>query len=183
MLHTLPAHPDALETIEFCKKIVPDVSPIWVSSAPLPGSEAKDCFSNVDRAIDNSGGRAVLGWTIWLVPGVFIEAEFHCVWEKESGVILNVTPYPNRPDKILFLPDHARVYTGKQLDNVRQHLVDDPDVIRWLYLAKRRFEILNTGDLANQYGHIELPSKLAKEFNKNIAETERLNSRLQRRYS
>ena len=183
MHHPVPAHPDEPETRDLCQKIVPGVNPEWVNSAPFPGAEEKGCFINVERAIEKSGGRAVFGWTIWQVPGVFIEAEFHCVWEKESGSLLNVTPYPNRPDNILFLPDHTRVYTGKQLDNVRQALVNDPDVIRWLYLARRRFEIVNTGDLANQYGHIELPPKLAKEFDKNMAETDRLKTRLQRRYS
>ncbi|CAH5472694.1 hypothetical protein WNJ68_03495 [Klebsiella grimontii] len=183
MRHPVPAQSDAPETLDLCQKIVPNVNPEWVKSDPFPGAEEKDCFINVERAIEKNGGRAVNGWTIWQVPGVFIEAEFHCVWEKESGVMLNVTPYPNRPDKILFLPDHTRVYTGKQLDNVRQPLVNDPDVIRWLYLARRRFEILNTGDLANQYGQIELPPKLSKEFDKIITETQRLYSRLQRRYS
>lgn len=183
MHHPVPAFPDAPETLNLCQKIVPDVNPIWVNNALFTGAEEKDCFINVERIIEKNGGRAVFGWTIWQVPGVFIEAEFHCVWEKETGLMLNVTPYPYRLDNILFLPDHTRVYTGRQLDNVRQSLVNDPDVIRWLYLARRRFEIVNTGDLANQYGHIELSPKLAKEYDKNMAETERLNSRLQRRYS
>lgn len=58
-----------------------------------------------------------------------------------------------------FLPGSVTTQT----DSVRKPLVDDPDVIRWLYLARRRFEIVNTSDLAEHYGRIELPGKLAKE--------------------
>ncbi|EOG5457733.1 hypothetical protein ACLE1A_004181 [Cronobacter turicensis] len=85
-------------------------------------------------------------------------------------------------NNILFLPDSTKIYKGRQVDDIRQALVNDPDVTRWLYLARKRFEILNTGDLANQHGRIELPPKLAKEFSKIMEETERLDSRLKRRY-
>ncbi|WP_407208096.1 hypothetical protein [Citrobacter freundii] len=108
------------------------------------------------------------------------------VRQKCSGIrrsYLDITPYPYHTDNILFLPDSKRIYKGQQVDNIRQALVNDPDVIRWLYLARKRFEILNTGDLANQHGRIELPPKLAKEYIKVMDETERLDSRLKRRYS
>ena len=97
--------------------------------------------------------------------------------------MLDFTPNPYNTDNIVFLPDSTRIYKGQQVDNIRQALVNDPDVIRWLYLAKKRFEILNTGDLSNQHGRIELPPKLAKEYGKVADEIRRLNSRLKRRYS
>ena len=96
--------------------------------------------------------------------------------------MLDVTLYPYCMDNILFLPDSTKIYKGRQVDNIRQALVNDPDVTRWLYLARKRFGILNAGDLANQHGRIELPQKLAKEFSKVMEETERLCSRLKRRY-
>jgi hypothetical protein len=96
--------------------------------------------------------------------------------------MLDVTPYPYRMDNILFLPDSKNIYNGRQIDNIRQALVNDPDVTRWLYLARKHFEILNTGDLANQHGHIELAPKIAKEYSKIMEEIERLGSRLKRKY-
>lgn len=182
MHHPIAAQLAATETIEFCQKIVPGVQPVLLNSDPFPGAEEMDCFFNVERAIEQHGGKAVYGWAIWQISGVYIEAEFHCIWENDEGEMLDITPYPYRMDSILFLPDHTRTYTGKQVDNIRKALVDDPDVIRWLYLARKRFEILNTGDLANQHGRIELPPKLAKEYRKVMDETDRLNSRLKRRY-
>ena len=183
MRHPIAAQLAAPETKEFCQKIVPGIQPVLLHNDPFPGAEEMDCFFNVERAIEQHGGKAVYGWAIWQMTGVYIEAEFHCIWENDAGDMLYITPYPYRMDSILFLPDYTRIYTGKQVDNIRQALVDDPDVIRWLYLARKRFEILNTGDLANQLGRIELPSKLAKEYSKVMDEIDRLNSRLTRRYS
>lgn len=47
-----------------------------------------DCFVNVEQAIAKSGGRAIYGWAIWQELGVYIEAEFHCVWENDAGEML-----------------------------------------------------------------------------------------------
>lgn len=65
-------------------------------------------------------------------------------------------------DNILFLTDSTKIYKGQQIDNIRQALVNDPDVTRWLYPPENVFEILNTGNLANQHGHVELSPKLSK---------------------
>lgn len=183
MRHPIPAQLDAPETLNFCLQVVPDAHAVLINNEPFPGAEVMDCFPNVEMVIEKNGGKAVYGWAIWWVPGVYIEAEFHCIWENDAGEMLDITPYPYHTDNILFLPDSKRIYKGQQVDNIRQALVNAPDVIRWLYLARKRFEILNTGDLANQHGRIELPPKLAKEYIKVMDETERLDSRLKRRYS
>lgn len=183
MHHPIPAQLDTPETLNFCLQVVPDAHAVLIKNEPFSGAEVMDCFSNVEMVIEQNGGRAVYGWAIWQVPGVYIEAEFHCIWENDAGEMLDITPYTYRTENILFLPDSTRIYRGQQVDNIRQALVNDPDVIRWLYLARKRFEILNTGDLANQHGHIELPPKLAKEFSKVVDEIERLYSRLNLRYS
>lgn len=182
MRHPIPASPMSADTQKLCQQVVPYITPIWVQSEPLPGASEKDCFLNVEGHIERHGGTALFGWAIWEVPGVYIEAEFHCIWQDTAGVMHDVTPYPFHLDKVLFLPDNTRVYTGRQIDSVRKALVNARDVIRWLYLAKRRFEIVNTGDLADQYGEITLQPKLAKEYYNNADETFKLNARLDRRY-
>ncbi|EKN3347660.1 hypothetical protein O8E94_002982 [Yersinia ruckeri] len=182
MRHPIPASPTDPDTQKFCQQIVHDITPIWVQSEPQPGAPEKDCFLIVEDHIKHHGGKAVLGWVIWEVSGVFIEAEFHCIWQDPDGVMHDVTPYPYHLDNILFLPDHTRIYSGRQVDNIRHALIKDNDVIRYLYLAKKRFEIMNTGDLADQYGEITLPPRLTREYNKIVDETQRLHTRLNRRY-
>ncbi|MBS4151966.1 hypothetical protein [Stutzerimonas balearica] len=68
------------------------------------------------------------------------------------------------------------------MDNVRQPLVDDRDVYRYLYLNKRVFELTNAGPLAEQHGEISLPPKAAKEYWKVMGELAKLQARLDRRY-
>lgn len=128
------------------------------------------------------GGESVVGWAIWEVPGVYIEAEFHSVWRASDGALHDLTPRPTPLDSILFLPDPSRQYRGRQVDNVRQPLVEDRDVFRYLYLGKRIFELTNAGPLADQHGEISLPPKAAKEYWKVMDEFRKLQARLDRRY-
>lgn len=182
MKHTIPASPESHQAQKICEQILTNVNSLWVNSEPLPGAPIKECFKIVMDHVARYGGQAVTGWAIWEVPGVYIEAEFHSVWQDLDGVMHDLTPYPYKFEKILFLPDHTRTYCGRQIDNFRQALVKDRDVYRWLYLAKRCFELMNAGDLADQYGDIRLSAKAAKEYWKIMNELSKLRSRLDRRY-
>lgn len=91
MRHPIPAQLAASETLEFSQKIVPNIHPVLLYSTPLPEAEEMVCFVNVEQAIAKSGGRAIYGQAIWQVPRVYIEAEFHCVWENDAGEMLDVT--------------------------------------------------------------------------------------------
>lgn len=166
----------------FIHKLSKGQQAIWVASEPLPGAPEKECFQIVANHIEVHGGSAVTGWAIWEVPDVFIEAEFHCVWQAPDGSLLDLTPHAHRYDEILFLPDSTITYSGRQVDNVRHALVDDRDVIRWLYLCRRHFKIINTDELADMHGLIRLPPTLAKEYHKVMDEIDKLQSRLDRRY-
>ncbi|MDG9854134.1 hypothetical protein N7403_09750 [Pseudomonas nitroreducens] len=141
-----------------------------------------ECFNIVPEHIVIHGGKQLTGWALWEVPGVFIEAEFHCVWQDADGVLHDLTPRPIPFERILFLPDSRREYRGRQVDNVRQALVNDRDVFRFLYLAKRIVEITNAGDLAYQHGEIQLPPKAAREYWNIQKEMAQLHLRLDRRY-
>lgn len=154
-----------------------------VPCQPLAGKPMLECFSIVPEHVIAEGGKQLIGWAIWETPGVFIEAEFHAVWQDPHGNLIDLTPRPIPFDHILFLPDPSREYRGRQVDNIRRPLVKDRDVVRFLYLARRHFEIQNTGDLADQHGEIELPPRLAKEFWKVEKEMAQLYNRLSRRYT
>jgi hypothetical protein len=49
------------------------------------------CYTNVRRMIDINGGRAQCGWTLSILPGRFVEALHHVVWEQPNGELLDVT--------------------------------------------------------------------------------------------
>lgn len=114
MHHPIPAQLDTPETLNFCLQVVPDAHAVLIKNEPFSGAEVMDCFSNVEMVIEQNGGRAVYGWAIWQVPGVYIEAEFHCIWENDAGEMLDITPYPYRTENILFLPDSTRIYRGSR---------------------------------------------------------------------
>lgn len=166
----------------FCALVVPDSVAYVVQCFPLLGEPFNECFSIVPKQIAAHGGNQLTGWAIWEVPGIYIEAEFHSVWQRPDGEIFCITPRPYLFDEILFVPDSTRKYVGRQVDNIRKALVRDNDVVRYLYLCHRRFEILNQGDLADQHGLIALPKKAMREFTNLEKEVAKLYRRLDRRY-
>lgn len=182
MRRPIAADIQAAHVIEFCNRVVPGISPVHVTHNPLPGKPLLECFPIVAEQVAEQGGERVLGWAVWEFQDVFIEAEFHAVWRDSAGSLHDLTPRPLQLDRILFIPDASREYRECQVDNIRQPLADDLDVIRYLYLAKRRFEILNAGDRAFQHGEITLPPKAMKAFRKIENELINLQNRFGRRY-
>lgn len=169
--------------LEFCASVVPGSSTYVVECMPLFREPFNECFAIVPKQIAAHGGSQLTGWTIWEVPGVYIEAEFHAVWQRPDGVIVDITPRPVYFPSILFLPDPERQYVGRQVDNVRKPLVQDKDVVRFLHLCRRRFEILNEGDLANQNGVVALSPQATREYRDIVKEMTNLQRRLDQRYA
>ncbi len=99
------------------------------------------------------------GWTIWYLPGVLMEAEFHAVWLSSDGDYLDVSPHPIHlhPERILFLPDPNTAYRGRQIDNVRIPLSKDPKVREFKRHNEEKFRLLNEGELADQHGPVTVP--------------------------
>ena len=175
--------PNDPHVIDFCTSISTDQAPYLIDCIPLPNEPLMECVSIVPKQVAAYGGFQLTGWAIWEVPGLFIEAEFHAVWQQPSGVILDVTPHAIPCRNILFLPDPKLQYEGRQIDNIRKPLVNDRDLVRFLYLHHRRFEILNEGNLADQHGLIALPKKQRREYERLVDEMTKLYKRLDRRYS
>lgn len=179
-----PAIPSIEVAVSFCQTVAPNSSPISVPLQPKPGSPLAECFCIVPEHIATHGGEQLNGWAIWHVDGLFIEAEFHAIWRSPAGELIDLTPRLVPMDSITFLPDPDREYRGRQVDNVRQPLTNDRDVIRYLYLAGRLFKILNQGDLADQYeiDPATLPSRTLKALRELKKEMVQLERRLERRY-
>jgi hypothetical protein len=166
----------------FCSEVVTTGVPIVARCIPRFDRPSNECFSLVEEQIREKSGSMIVGWAIWERPGVFIEAEFHAVWESPEGEFIDLSPRPLLFQHVLFLPDPSRKYEGRQVDNIRKPLVRDNDVVRFLLIFEHQFKIMNNGDLAFQHGEISLPPKAAKELRTLQKEGARLERRLQRRY-
>jgi hypothetical protein len=173
---------DAPYVLGLCAELAPGAVPTLIDLRSDEHAAERDCFSIVSAKIAAYGGTTVCGWALWEWPGVFVEAEFHAVWQPPTGELLDLTPRPVPFGRTLFLPDRSRLYEGRQVDNRRRPLVRDSDVTRYLYLFSRQFEILNAGDLAFQHGPITLPPRAEREYISLQKEGAALERRLKRRY-
>ena len=113
---------------------------------------------------------------------MFIEAEFHSVWESPEGELVDIVPRLRPFTEIAFVLDANRRYENRQVDNVRKQLVIDNDVKRFLFLRQRRFAILNAGERALQHALI-LPKADMRELEANEKEGMRLERRIHKRYA
>jgi len=144
------------ELAKLCAGLAPGVEPTYVVVRPIEGAPANECFPLVDAAILRHGGTPLLGWSLWELPGVFMEAEFHAVWSTPAGDLIDVAP-KNRPvRRILFLPGKDLVYSGRQVNNVRHALSSDPCVTEYFATFDAEYGLLNRGVRADQHGEIEL---------------------------
>lgn len=144
---TTTAMPDTLpksvstEIRSFCRSIS-EYDPIWVRCRPDRDAVPSECFDNVARKVPHAGGSVVSGWAIWTTPGVYFEAEHHGVWRRRTGELVDVSPQPNLPKRILFLPDPEAVYDPLQhRDNVLVVASNDPAGIEFVALGNRRNQI------------------------------------------
>lgn len=173
-----PGNIESLHVLEFCNAVVPGQLPILVSHEPLANKPLLECLTIVPEHVACHGGKQLTGWAIWEGTHI-IEAEFHAVWRNPEGRIVDLTPRP--PElalaNILFLEDLGREYTGRQIDNIRKPLVDSFNVKRLIKLMERRFEILNEGDLADQY-EVQLSPTAEREYRELEKEVMKLQLRL-----
>lgn len=173
--------PHAPQVLELCNAIVQGTRPISIPCNPSTGNALNECFLMVDNYVGERGGAAVVGWAIWELPGVFVEAEFHAVWRSPEGQLLDIVPRSRPFAEIVFLPDPTRKYNGCQVDNIRKALVPDNDVKRFLFLFHRKFEILNAGERAYQH-EVSLPKAALRELLALHKELERLEHRIRKKY-
>jgi len=131
--------------------------PGFVTYEDEKGTEIGDCFFNVKKKVIRSKGRMVLGWQIWLNPGLIIEAEFHAVWEDpKTGELVDITQKEHHFPEILFVEDDKLTYEGRMLDNVRMNISGNTLVDDFIRVHEANFAFMNKGDRADQYGIIQL---------------------------
>lgn len=148
-----------------CQEIVPGGNPVYVDTFPVQGS-SKDCFPIVEERVRTEGGKSVLGWSLWEMPTLFIEAEFHAVWQSPVGHLLDIAPKDEPTQRIYFLADPARKYEGCQVNNHRRPLRPDPVIVGFLESCDKEFEFMNRGVRAEQHGEISIQGDDAVEYQK-----------------
>lgn len=127
-----------------CRTIAPG-TPVYLPSIPETDSRPSWCFDNVAKKVARDGGRIVHGWVIWHVPGLYVEAEHHGVWESLEGVLIDVSPQFMDARTILFLRDEARHYDGDRPLANRLFPDAETDVSQdFVRLAQERVDIENS---------------------------------------
>lgn len=149
---------------DLCAFLAPGIEPTYVVVRPIEGAPANECFPLVDATILRDGGSSMLGWSLWELPGVFVEAEFHAVWASPTGDLIDVTPKNRQVSRILFLPGKDLVYSGRQVNNVRRALSLDPCVTEYFATFDAEYELMNRGDRADQHGEVKLTESEVDEY-------------------
>lgn len=147
-------------------ELVPGGQPVLVDVVPLEQASANDCFLHVPERVAADGGSQVLGWSLWELPGVFVEAEAHTVWRQAEGGLLDIAPKNCDSARVFFLPDPSLRYEGRQINNVRRAVVPDPYVQAYLDTFTEEFGLMNRGDRAGQFGEIALSGEEAAEYHR-----------------
>ncbi len=165
MRYQHPVTPAEINTTlaALCEQLAPGVPPLYVDVKPLPDAPANECFHLVDEQVHLSGGIRVMGWSLWEMPGLFVEAEFHAVWLSPDGDYLDIALKARPTARILFLPTPDAVYCERQVNNVRRTIKDDPEVELYLRGFDELFEFLNRGERAEQHGKIQLSGAAVRE--------------------
>jgi hypothetical protein len=122
----------------------------YVKHSPESYAQVNDCFPAIDRKVRKCGGKVLYGWQLWEWSDVLLEAEFHAVWLSPENELMDVTPKPFKVEKILFLPDPIMRYEGKQVNNIRVPLSNNPLTRDIIGICDAIFRIQNKGDRANQ---------------------------------
>jgi hypothetical protein len=157
MIPTAPAQ--VTPPIERLIKRLGGVTPLFVPVVPEPNATVDECFSTVDHKIQAVGGTAVYGWAIWVTP-VMVEAEFHAVWQSPTGSLTDLTPKVNGATEIMFVPDRAARYEGRQVNNVRMPVYENDVLVeQFIRVNDQIFDVMNRGDRAFQHGEVAIPAE------------------------
>jgi hypothetical protein len=136
--------------LSLCRSICASQKPVYVKHSPESYAQVNECFPAVGRKVRECGGKVLCGWQFWEWSDFLLEAEFHAVWLSPKNELVDVTPKPSKLENILFLPDPGMRYEGKQVNNIRVPLSNNPLTRDLIGICDAIFRIQNKGDRANQ---------------------------------
>ena len=140
--------------------------PIYVDVVPEPEATINDCFPLVAARVEENGGKSILGWSIWEWPTLFVEAEFHSVWENPAHSLIDIAPKSVSIARVLFLPDPASRYEGRQVMNARRPISKHRAVMEFISACEAEYEFLNRGERTYRHGELHFENEEAREFEK-----------------
>ncbi len=112
--------------LKLARQIDASSAPEYVAVEPGDECEAGSCFRNVTAMARRHGGSAQHGWRMREQPAVFVEGEFHAVWRRPDGGLIDVTPRTDGLSEILFLRDSKVVWDGDDIEPRRMMLHEKP---------------------------------------------------------
>ncbi|MGO3891392.1 MAG: SEC-C domain-containing protein [Paenalcaligenes sp.] len=149
-------------------KISPGQKALYLQVQPGPEAVAQECFDNVRVKVESAGGSVQYGWLIWEWPHVFLEAEFHAVWQLPEGSLADVTPSKNETDRTLFVPSKTLVYKGRAIDNVRLALRDDLLITDFIEASKEKFVVIHEEGYPEIDGNVLAPANRLNPLNERL---------------
>jgi hypothetical protein len=109
-----------------------DTVPMRIKAVPEPEAQELNCFEIIDDKVRRQGGHIRLGWAVWQHDDLYIEGEFHAVYDPGNGLpCVDCTPRVGSFREILFLPDPNATYdlaSTDIIDNCRVPLNPDPRI-------------------------------------------------------
>jgi hypothetical protein len=138
----------------------------YIDIESLIGCKPHICHINVDRRIKAHGGSACNGWVIWEHERrLFLQSEFHCVWQDEEGILHDITPDVDGETKRLFFPS-KQSWTGFMRPGL------------WVPLKKNR-EIVEVCELLRQEAEVRSRTKVNERVPpEDMREMDRLRKRI-----
>ncbi len=123
----------------FCRSLSAE-EPLFLDVRPSRTALPGRCYANATEVAGCRDKRVVYGWLIWELKGIYLTAEHHAVVEAD-GVLIDVTPQAAGERRVLFVPDRAAVAVSSRQVNQYVVLVDNPLVLRFVELAKRKAQL------------------------------------------
>lgn len=149
---------------ELIDELVVGAAPIYVDVLPLDGAPVNECFLVVAEHVKKNGGSCRVGWALWEFPGLFVEAEFHAIWDDGNENFLDITPKSSPSAKVLFIEDPEKEFKNIQINNVRKPLNSDANLIEYLKTFTEMHELMNRGDRSGGFGEVTLSGDEAREY-------------------
>jgi hypothetical protein len=91
------------DIVALCDDLRTD-TPLHLDVAPTTEAKFGWCSANVLRQCRTASGSPLYGWLIWEASGLYLNAEFHCVWHDGLRP-RDITPTQEGETRVLFAPD------------------------------------------------------------------------------
>lgn len=97
------------------------MAPLYLNVSPAPEARMGWCSTNVLDRCREKGGEPRYGWLLWEASGLYLNAEFHCVW-RDGQDLHDITPTQEGETCVLFAPDprYAADFDFKRRPNNRR---------------------------------------------------------------